>query len=78
MLSWYQCCWYQPGNNAQNFDGKPCDVHNLTLFYVFDLILSRQQLQEQERRRIQEYENYLKEKCQVDEIVKKIYEEDKR
>ena len=35
-------------------------------------------LQEQERRKMQEYENYLKEKLQVDEVVKKIYEEDKR
>jgi len=35
-------------------------------------------LQEQERRKIDEYEKYLKEKLQVDEIVKKIYEEDQR
>jgi len=42
------------------------------------LLLNDEFLQEQERRKIQEYENYLKEKLQVDEIVKKIYEEDKK
>jgi len=42
------------------------------------LVTNCQLSQEQERRKIQEYENYLKEKMQVDEIVKKIYDEDKR
>ena len=31
----------------------------------------------QEQRKAEEYEEYLKDKLQVDEIVKKIYEEDK-
>ena len=31
----------------------------------------------QEQRKVEEYEAYLKDKLQVDEIVKKIYEEDK-
>jgi len=35
-------------------------------------------LQEQEKRKIQEYEEYLKDKGLVDEVVRKIYEEDKK
>jgi len=51
--------------------------HNVLCSY-YCLLLNDEFLQEQERRKIQEYENYLKEKLQVDEIVKKIYEEDKK
>lgn len=36
------------------------------------------QLDEQEQKRQQAYEEFLKEKLMIDEIVRKIYEEDKR
>lgn len=36
------------------------------------------QLEEQETRKQQNYEEFLKEKLMIDEIVRKIYEEDQR
>ena len=36
------------------------------------------QLQEQERMKQEQYEEFLKEKLMIDEIVRKIYEEDQR
>lgn len=36
------------------------------------------QLEEQEKKRQQAYEEFLKEKLMIDEIVRKIYEEDQR
>lgn len=36
------------------------------------------QLEEKERKRQEAYEEFLKEKLMVDEIVRKIYEEDQR
>ena len=35
-------------------------------------------LQEREHKKQEEYENYLKEKLMVDEITRKIYEEDQK
>ena len=36
------------------------------------------QLEEQERRKQEDYEEFLKEKLMIDEIVRKIHEEDER
>lgn len=50
-------------------------VNLFVLYLINDLKLL---IQERERKRQQEYEEALKEKLMVDEVVRKIYEEDQR
>ncbi len=54
-------------------------IHSLTFLFLWQIILSfSSHFQERELKKQREYEEFLKEKLMIDEIVRKIYEEDQR